>query len=260
MTNAQPDPYTDEFYVGYFPIPKGHRRFVIALVSMLTLWSLAMAIIITMTMRNPGSATWNTGTIQTWSGTLLEHPYPVLIPDDTNTPPHLVVSMGKRGAHNRLAPYFGKHVTLIGYELYRDGRHLIELSPEPEAIVSDSQSPLLSKLLPNTSQEVTLVGEIVDGKCYLGAMKPADGLGHRACAVLCIRGGLPPMFVTETPTGQHIYHLLTIDGTTQYNEDIYQLVGQQVTLTGQITSMHGLQVLETTTSSITPHSTGNRIP
>ena len=41
-----------------------------------------------------------------------------------------------------------------------------------------------------------LIGEICDSKCHLGAMRPGDGLAHKACANLCISSGAPPIFVT----------------------------------------------------------------
>ena len=42
-----------------------------------------------------------------------------------------------------------------------------------------------------------LIGEICDCKCHLGAMRPGDGLAHKACANLCISSGAPPIFVTQ---------------------------------------------------------------
>ena len=46
--------------------------------------------------------------------------------------------------------------------------------------------------------EVTLVGEVVDPKCWLGDMKPGDGKAHAACARLCMEGGIPPMLRVRT--------------------------------------------------------------
>ena len=41
------------------------------------------------------------------------------------------------------------------------------------------------------ADNVTLKGEIIDPKCYLGAMKPGGGKTHKACAMRCIAGGIP---------------------------------------------------------------------
>lgn len=58
-----------------------------------------------------------------------------------------------------------------------------------------------------------LTGEICDGKCYAGAMKPGQGLAHKACANLCITEGLPPVLVMELPVeGSTVLLLAGEDG------------------------------------------------
>lgn len=49
---------------------------------------------------------------------------------------------------------------------------------------------------------MTLRGEIVDSKCFLGVMAPGQGKTHRACASLCLRGGIPPALFIEDRTGE----------------------------------------------------------
>ncbi|MGE6744243.1 hypothetical protein ACQKGC_28815, partial [Allorhizobium pseudoryzae] len=46
-----------------------------------------------------------------------------------------------------------------------------------------------------------IAGEICDGKCYAGAMRPGSGLAHKACANLCLIGEIPAVFVTVDPVG-----------------------------------------------------------
>jgi nitrite reductase/ring-hydroxylating ferredoxin subunit len=38
-------------------------------------------------------------------------------------------------------------------------------------------------------------GPLGDPKCFARAMKPGDGKTHKGCAVLCLRGGIPAVFV-----------------------------------------------------------------
>jgi hypothetical protein len=47
----------------------------------------------------------------------------------------------------------------------------------------------------------TLVGEIVDSKCYLGIMNPGETNPHRECAALCIGGGIPPLIIAHDADG-----------------------------------------------------------
>jgi hypothetical protein len=58
-----------------------------------------------------------------------------------------------------------------------------------------------------------LTGEICDGNCLTGAMRPGTGLAHRACANLCILGGLPPVFVaTDSIAGSEFFLIGDADG------------------------------------------------
>ena len=70
----------------------------------------------------------------------------------------------------------------------------------------------------------TLAGEIIDPKCYFGAMKPGEGKIHKACATLCLRGGIPPMFMTTDEQGRHVYYLLTKPDGRGSNHDKLQRV------------------------------------
>lgn len=242
----------DPFYVGYLPMPEEHRRFVHALVVLLALWILGVGATIAMVMRDPGDAVWNTSNEQSWTGTLTMHPYPMLIPDNDRQHPLLIVSIGKRGAHDRLAEFDRSTVELHGWELHREGRHLIELAEEDDAIIRvDDASPLSAPGRP--AEQVTIEGEIVDGKCFLGAMKPGDGSAHKSCAVLCLRGELPPMLATADVEGDPVFHLLIVDGKTALSEQILQLVSKRVRIRGQLTQpFDGLSILSTTEQEITP--------
>lgn len=39
-------------------------------------------------------------------------------------------------------------------------------------------------------------------------MKPGTGLAHKACANLCLNGGVPPVFVSTSPVQGHIFFLV----------------------------------------------------
>ena len=81
--------------------------------------------------------------------------------------------------------------------------------------------------------------EILDSKCYLGAMKPGSGEGHRACAILCVRGGIPPMISWLDEAGAAHYALLTTtDGQPMRDEDT-SLIGEPVVVTGTLTARDG---------------------
>ena len=96
----------------------------------------------------------------------------------------------------------------------------------------------------------TLRGEIVDSKCYLGVMKPGRGKPHRACATLCIRGGIPPVLRVETGSGEYRHFLLTDKAGGAINDRLLDLIAVPVEIAGRVLRTGDLLVLETDPKTI----------
>ena len=98
---------------------------------------------------------------------------------------------------------------------------------------------------------MTLVGEIIDPKCYLGGMKPGAGRTHKGCAVLCLRGGVPPMFVSTGTNGAPVYHLLTDHDRRPPSPDLLDRVGESVTISAELEKWGDLPVLKVSPAGVT---------
>ena len=81
---------------------------------------------------------------------------------------------------------------------------------------------------------VTLRGEIVDSKCYLGVMNPGNGKVHRDCAVRCISGGAPPAFVARDAEGDSRVLLLVGSDGRQLNREVLSFVAEPIEVTGEL--------------------------
>src|SRR5262249_47707822 len=95
------------------------------------------------------------------------------------------------------------------------------------------------------SASSTLRGEIIDPKCHSGAMKPGDGKAHKACAVLCLRGGIPPIFLDDSGAR---YLLLDEGGNALHGESldaILPFVGDRVEVRGSTSASGDLKFLQT---------------
>jgi len=248
MHDNHPAP-NDPFYVGYLPVPPRHLRFVRRLVWLLLIWIIALGVLIAARMRPAGDAIWHTAAERTWTGTIALEPYPMLIPDD-GSDPLLIVEMAKHGAHPRVAPLNNHSAEIRGYLLERDGRRIIELAPDDTALTGRGPVPRVPPEPGPPAIPATLTGEIVDGKCYLGAMKPGDGITHKSCATLCVRGGLPPMLVS-VENGRPVFRLLLVDGSTTLAEPVLALIAEQVRVEGELTEINGLPVIRTNAADIT---------
>jgi len=79
---------------------------------------------------------------------------------------------------------------------------------------------------------VTLAGEIVDSKCYLGVMNPGQGKVHRDCAARCLSGGIPPIFVTANGGEQLL--LVSADGNAVGRDALREFVAEPLTIQGEL--------------------------
>jgi hypothetical protein len=90
---------------------------------------------------------------------------------------------------------------------------------------------------------VSLVGEIVDTKCYLGVMVPGEGTTHRSCAALCLRGGLPPALRVRVTGGTDRLYLIA--GPDATRQRAVEWAGETVEMAGAVTQQGGWLVLTT---------------
>lgn len=239
----------DDFYVGYLAIPRSHKRFLQVLIPLFALSLLSLAALVAFSQRDPGNGVWNIGKLQEWVGVIETQPYPYLITtdEDGNTLSLLLVEMGKLGGGQRAEEYAGQVVRVRGFQLVRDGREMIELNlagAEEPAIELLNEPLNLRRTEPKLLNEsVQLRGEIVDTKCFLGAMKPGDGHTHRACARLCIAGGIPPTLVTPPIDGKRQYFLLADSQGQAVGQKLLGYVADPVEITGRLWQRDGLQIL-----------------
>ncbi len=207
-----------QFFVGYLPTP----RPLVAFLAVVTVVALGLGIgagiAIVLAQQDHGAGRFLPGQ-QTLRGIVQTDPYPVLrMPGSTV----VLAGLGKRGVQSRAARLAGKPVQLGGafpgrgagaagradkpvqlggrflgrdagaanllqvggrvkFRELEDPGDLAQWTPAPDRVLGTFR----------------LKGEIVDSKCYLGAMRPGRGKVHLACASLCIMGGIPPMFVVH---------------------------------------------------------------
>src|SRR5262249_19772433 len=148
---------------------------------------------------------------------------------------YLLAGADKHGAEAALGVTPDGPVKLSGFLLARSGVEMIELAANDAAVIAETAT--IEQPARELHGNVTLRGEIVDSKCGLGAMRPGEGKLHRDCASLCIRGGIPPMFVTrggDRADAPQVLLLTQADGSAVPPETIIPFVGEPVELSGTI--------------------------
>lgn len=232
-------PDSDPFFIGWLPMPPAYRRFLIPVSAALLALAAVVAATVALLQRDAGGGRWEP-VEETIDGVAFAQPYAMLLVPGDPPSTMLLVESGKFGALERVRTLTdgagqGVPVRVTGTRLHRDGRSMLELAPGERGLVRLSEAdarPLRPLSRPPTepvTDAVTLHGEIIDPKCYLGAMKPGGGKTHKACAMLCIAGGIPPMLVTP-----EAYYLLVTDEGEAANAMLLPYVGDTVRLRGTL--------------------------
>lgn len=236
----------DAFYVGYLRMPRPLAIFLCAVCAVLLGAGIGVGTAWIMAEADPGTGEfrWALGE-QELTGRLETLPYPVLrLPPDAEHPAGramLLVGSGKRGAVPEAAGFDGAPVTAAGVLLGREGAiDMLQLGGPLAAATAASFEPAAAEPLGRWR----VAGEIVDGKCYMGAMRPGTGKTHMLCAGLCLTGGIPPLLAGTTPEGGQGYYLLAdAKGGPLPYESYADLVSLPVVVEGELERRDALLVL-----------------
>ena len=193
----------EPFYVGYLPTPAGLKMFLAAVAGLLIGAFSALALAIGASQDDPGRGDfrWGWGP-QEVVGRLEARPYPILHVTQgskrISTGRTLLLSgVGKRGVQGRVEKLDGQLVRLKGIAINRGEIEALQVGGGKKDIERVAETAPAIDVKPLGKWR--LKGEICDGKCLAGAMRPGRGLSHRACANLCLIGGAPPVFVSSAP-------------------------------------------------------------
>ncbi len=230
----------EEFYVGYLPrAPQGIAAYVRKVVIALVIIAIAIAALLVTGQHRFAASFFEFGNVREFEGVVDEYPYPVLVAQkngQAGTLPvfsyYALVAEGKHGAEQMVEGFDGKRVKLRGTLIHRDDTAMIEVVPDSIRMIK-TNARAMNRPVENLGAH-TLVGEIVDSKCYLGVMNPGHTKPHRECASLCIRGGIPPLLVARDAEGVTVSLWLVSERRQPVNREVLDFVAEPVEITGQV--------------------------
>lgn len=199
------------FFVGYLPAPADTWRFAGALVAAIFAGATLLAFVLGRTPTEVGASSY--GDELSITGLIVARPYPLVVaPPDAAHPQGRAIMLGgdgKHGASDFTATLDGRSATVRGVVVKRGDLDMLLTGPADVSAASlTTRAPPVVAL-----GRWRVHGEICDGKCAAGGMAPGAGLAHKACANLCIAGGLPPVLVSASPIeGRHFLLLASADG------------------------------------------------
>jgi len=223
--------------------PKIDRRTMLASAVGLVAVGAGAGVLLAREQNSPGAGVWDQADVREFAGVVSSEPYPLLRTADLGggIRTALLACMTKCGVSDRLSGFTanGGRALVMG-SLMQRGRHaMIAVVDDAEWIQSADDLRFDRAALTPTVRSLgsaTLRGEILDTKCWYGAMRPSDGKVHKACASLCIRSGLPPAFYARGADGEEHALLLTDpDGAGIIPDEAFlALVADPAEATGEI--------------------------
>ena len=232
-----------DFYVGYADPPPPRIRRFLRRIAFITLAAAALAAaVVALGQRTLPAAHFEFGHIRAFEGFVVADPYPSLIvPGDTAFSRYLLTAPGKFGADELVASVVGRAASLQGTLAYRDGQAMIQVEPGTVALREPAgPAPELPEF---ALGDRYVEGEIVGSKCYLGVMNPGSGITHRACAAVCIKGGVPPLLEVRREDGRRDGIVLAGSGGEAIGDSLEGLIATPVGMTGRLVRRGGTTFL-----------------
>lgn len=235
------------FFVGYLPVPQGLRLFLLGVVFLFVggLAGLGLAVGLSHDDPAPSGFRFDYGR-QTVTGVVELTPYPVLrVTEGTDRIPAghtlMLAGQGKNGVLDRAVPLEGQLATASGVLLKRGTLDMLQLRGGRNGLSATEGTPTPMPVAHLGRWK--LAGEICDGKCLAGAMRPGRGLSHKACANLCLVGDIPPVFVSSQPVEGAEFLLVTGPDNTPLPPAAYDAIGLYVSVAGKLERRGDLLVL-----------------
>ncbi len=238
----------EPFFVGYLPLPAGLKGFTLFISLAVFVLFFGAGLLIGATQDAPEDTgfRFDFGR-QTVTGVVELTPYPILRVTEGNDriapgKTMMLTAAGKSGVDMRAMGLEGQLAQISGIVLERGTIDMMQLRGGRNGISPVEGNAPAMEIEPLGRWK--LAGEICDGKCLYGAMRPGRGLAHKACANLCITGDVPPVFVSTQPVEGQEFMLITGPEATRMPQEAYDFVGQFVTLEGDIERRGDLLVLQ----------------
>ncbi len=237
----------EEMFIGWAPAPAVDRRFLLAALPFGLLGAGGASWLVASELGDPGAGEWLTNATHEVTGLLTAAPYPMIRVADPSGPygmrTVLLVAQGKCTTALKFGVHEASLVTASGVLIQRKNRQMLEVPPFLEKWLEPAEISLSSDVADPTPVNLgsaRLSGTIMDSKCFFGVMRPGHGKTHKACASLCIRGGIPPSFWARTRDGRESVMLMTDSNGGPMSMDILPYVADPVEAEGEVVQVGDL--------------------
>ena len=201
-------------FLGGARLPNQDRRFLLKAGVVMLAGMTAGGALFALGQKRPAAANWGQRAVPL-EGYLVKSPYPYLmIPNNYFAIGYdtvFLVQEGRFGAMGMVRGLAEGAIRVRGKRLNRAdtiSNYLVEIV---EATASEAAiaAPGIPRRRLGTYR---IRGRLVDSKSHFGMIKPAVGRTHKATSALCVRGGIPPIFVPQDTELNRVVLALAGDG------------------------------------------------
>ncbi len=227
-----------DFYIGYLPkMPKSTAKFVRLFVISVFAAAIILAVIVWFGQKPFANSFFEYNEVKDFTGTIQAAPIPFLLVEKAEKNNGLptferfpLVAEGKFGVD--ASAFDNQTVKLKGKLIYRDDLKMIEVAAD--SITKQETNNSAPVETAETLGMQTFNGEIVDSKCYLGVMNPGQSKPHKECAIRCLSGGIPPLFIVKDQAGNVSELWLLSEKGEKVNREILDFVAEPLEITGEV--------------------------
>ncbi len=247
---------TTPFYIGWQPIAnKVFSLFAKKVSAIIICIALVAVFLISFNQKHIAPSQFIFDDKKEYAGQLILKPFPALrtvtgkdVYGNPIIKTYPLINIWKFGADslvkNILTNTEAAAVVLKGDILKRDSVEEIVLNYGATAIQLKNKNSSLDKIKMADGKDTIINGEIIDPKCYFGAMNPGEGKPHRSCAIRCIEGGIMPMVTYKGINGKMNYAILLGEKGETLNNVIAYAVAEPVQLTGKLYKLDNWNILQ----------------
>ena len=246
----------EEFFVAFFRMPPRLRIFLLTVSAILIAAFAALAVAAGATQDDPGDGRFRFDFgRQTVTGVVELNPYPLIhvtegseqIPAGTTL---MMSGGGKSGVTKRAAPLNGEMAVASGVLLTRGELLMLQARGGRNGLAPAEDAAAVPAPVAEPLGRWRLAGEMCDGKCLAGAMRPGRRLAHKACANLCVIGGVPPVFVSTQSVEGSEYMLIGGPDGKPLGQELLNNVAAFISIEGELERRGDLLVLKADPATI----------
>lgn len=241
------------FFIGWLGLPRSLWRFTAAIVVLTIAFGAGLAAALVQAQPPHLTGTWDPSGERVIEGELVTRPYPMVrVAANGGRTAYSVLLVDEWKFGLPLSPEFhdGDRVRVTGFAIQRGDVTVLQVDDKLTPLGHPDTGSVAVPL--HSAGIITIAGEIVDSKCWTGAMNPGEGKAHKGCGSLCLLGDIPALFVAFDGGAGRRWYVIADRAGGSLGEGLRYRIGERLTLTGEVLDAPDLHELRVDPAALLP--------